>query len=85
MADLNRIKKELKDCNKDPDVSGIKAELVSNDNYLNWTGTIKGPIDTVYTGGFFKIEITLPNDYPFVPPKVCHLLRSMPSKFILLF
>ena len=68
--DLNRIKKELKDCNKDPDVSGIKASLVADTDYLHWTGTIKGPIDTPYQGGVFVIDITLPNDYPFVPPKV---------------
>jgi len=68
--DLNRIKKELKDCNKDPDVSGIKASLVADTDYLHWTGTIKGPIDTPYQGGVFVIDITLPNDYPFVPPKM---------------
>lgn len=67
--DLNRIKKELKDCNKDPDISGIKAELVGED-HLHWTGTLKGPIDTPYAGGVFTVDIVLPNDYPFVPPKM---------------
>ncbi|KOO26486.1 ubiquitin conjugating enzyme [Chrysochromulina tobinii] len=69
-VDLNRVKKELKDCNKDPETSGIKAELVHEDDYLHWKGTIKGPITTPYEGGIFDVDILLPNDYPFVPPKM---------------
>lgn len=76
-VDLNRVKKELKDCNKDPETSGIKAELVHEDDYLHWKGTIKGPITTPYEGGIFDVDILLPNDYPFVPPKVCRLGRSV--------
>mmetsp|Transcript_54083 Transcript_54083/g.139693 ORF Transcript_54083/g.139693 Transcript_54083/m.139693 type:complete len:199 (-) Transcript_54083:521-1117(-) len=68
--DLNRIKKELKDCNKDPEVSGIKAELVQAEEFLHWKGTLKGPIDTPYMNGVFEVDIHLPNDYPFVPPKM---------------
>jgi ubiquitin-conjugating enzyme (huntingtin interacting protein 2) len=31
---------------------------------------IKGPVGTPYEGGIFKVDIQLPSDYPFVPPKV---------------
>ena len=46
------------------------AQLVSEDNYLHWKGEICGPVGTPYEGGKFAIDITLPSDYPFVPPKV---------------
>jgi len=69
-TDVNRIKKELKDCNKDTNTSGIMAQLVSDDNYLHWKGEILGPVGTPYEGGKFAIDITLPSDYPFVPPKM---------------
>lgn len=33
-------------------------------------GTIKGPKDTAYDGGVFKVSITIPTAYPFEPPKM---------------
>eukprot|EP00962_Isochrysis_galbana_P001556 scaffold402_cov96-Isochrysis_galbana.AAC.3 len=39
-------------------------------NLLHWAGMIKGPVGTPYEGGIFKVDIQLPSDYPFVPPKV---------------
>jgi len=74
-VDLRRAKKELEGCNKDPETSGIKAELVTENDYLHLKGTIQGPIQTPYEGGVFDIDITLPSDYPFEPPKVCRLGR----------
>jgi len=70
MADLNRIKKELRDCTKDTETSGLHVELVDESNLLHWKGRIKGPVGTPYEGGQFQIDIVLPSDYPFVPPKM---------------
>ncbi|KAI9143790.1 ubiquitin-conjugating enzyme/RWD-like protein, partial [Paraphysoderma sedebokerense] len=42
----------------------------SDDNLLEWTGTIIGPANTPYAGGLYKIDIDFPADYPFKPPKV---------------
>lgn len=39
-------------------------------NLMHWKGTLKGPTGTPYEGGIFKIDIQLPPDYPFVPPKM---------------
>lgn len=67
--DINRVKKELKDCNKDED-SGISVSLEDESNLLHWKGQISGPKGTVYEGGKFAIDIKLPGEYPFVPPKM---------------
>jgi ubiquitin-conjugating enzyme (huntingtin interacting protein 2) len=33
-------------------------------------GTIKGPDATPYDGGTFVVDIVIPEDYPFEPPKM---------------
>ena len=47
----------------------IKVELV-NDNFTELRGEIGGPPDTPYEGGLFKLEIRIPETYPFNPPQV---------------
>merc|ERR1712154_652754 len=36
----------------------------------HWTGYIKGPKDSVYDGGTFAVDIKIPSEYPFEPPKM---------------
>ena len=43
---------------------------LKNDMYNELEGTIAGPPDTPYAGGTFKLEIKIPETYPFNPPKV---------------
>lgn len=59
MIDFGRVQKELQECSKDIEASGIKINPVS-DNLVHLTGTIPGPIGTPYEGGTFHIDITLP-------------------------
>lgn len=61
---------ELKDCGKDPETSGLSVKLKNEDELTEWSATIKGPVGTPYEGGEFTVDIKLPSDYPFVPPKV---------------
>ena len=61
---------ELRDCQKDKDTSGLEVRVLDEANLMHWKGTLKGPTGTPYEGGVFKIDIQLPADYPFVPPKV---------------
>nr|GME05228.1 ubiquitin-conjugating enzyme E2 27 [Ipomoea batatas]GME05543.1 ubiquitin-conjugating enzyme E2 27 [Ipomoea batatas] len=69
MVDLGRVQKELQECNRDVQVSGIKVSP-RGDSLTHLSGTIPGPIGTPYEGGTFKIDITLPDGYPFEPPKM---------------
>ena len=47
----------------------VEAKVV-NDDIRHWKGKIFGPDDTPYFGGIFIIDITIPPDYPFKPPKM---------------
>ena len=64
---------ELRDCRKDKETSGLEVTLPDESNLMHWKGSLKGPQGTPYEGGVFVVDIQLPPDYPFVPPKVCAL------------
>jgi ubiquitin-protein ligase len=69
MAAQIRLKREIENINKN--VQDIFS-LVSFENNPNGTftliGTLKGPGDTPYEYGEFKIEMVFPAKYPFDPP-----------------
>lgn len=63
-----RVVKEIDEVRKDTAAGITINQDDSNKNHL--TGTIIGPDDTPYTGGKFVVDITIPGDYPFSPPKM---------------
>jgi len=68
---MKRVRKEYREVMDQVDTSGanIKVEMV-NDNWNFLLGEIIGPPDTPYFGGIFKLEIRIPDMYPFSPPNV---------------
>jgi ubiquitin-conjugating enzyme (huntingtin interacting protein 2) len=62
------LNKELADIMQDEDNSSIKARLKDAADFRNLIGTFPGPPDTVYAGGHFEVDITIPDQYPFKPP-----------------
>lgn len=70
MANPNgRLLKELKEVGKE-DTSGVKALPVVEGNMTHLHGTIEGPSGTPYDGGVYEIDIKIPKQYPFEPPKM---------------
>ena len=65
-----RLSKELSEVGRDDATSGVKAVPVRPDNLRVLIGTIKGPEGTPYEGGIFQIDIDIPKQYPFEPPKM---------------
>jgi ubiquitin-protein ligase len=68
-AASGRLVKELKECGKE-DTSGVQAILVDAANIRHLKGNIKGPEGSVYDGGIFYVDILIPPQYPFEPPKM---------------
>ncbi|KAL9258169.1 Ubiquitin-conjugating enzyme E2 27-like protein [Drosera capensis] len=69
MLDPARVQKELHELRKDATVTGITVKP-AGDTLAHLVGSIAGPIDTPYDGGTFLIDIVLPDQYPYEPPKM---------------
>ncbi|KAG5637339.1 hypothetical protein H0H81_004895 [Sphagnurus paluster] len=59
---LKRIHREVADLKKEDLGSIVLAP--SDDNIYLWKGSIPGPEGSVYEGGIFNFEVSLPTDYP---------------------
>jgi ubiquitin-conjugating enzyme (huntingtin interacting protein 2) len=68
MPDLKRIEREVRQCAKDSNTT-VRVEPI-NDNLCHLLGHFSGPKDTCYEGGEFVIDIVIPEEYPFAPPKM---------------
>jgi len=64
-----RIQREIKDLSNLSKDMLIGAEIYQG-NLMHLKGFVKGPQGTPYEGGHFVIDIVLPDDYPFAPPKM---------------
>ena len=75
MASSNgRLKKELSEVGKN-DTSGVNAKPIDPNNLRHLKGTLTGPQGTVYEGGVFEIDIIIPKQYPFEPPKMKYITK----------
>lgn len=68
-----RVPKEFSKIKKDEknnDTLSVYLKNPANNDYSHWKACIKGPSDTPYEGGLFTIDIIIPSQYPFAPPKM---------------
>jgi len=65
-----RVKREIQSIKSSgTNDAALSLELV-DDNLEHLRGTIAGPEGTPYEGGIFELNIQIPQQYPFQPPKV---------------
>ena len=66
-----RIQRELETIAQADDSSaGVGVELKNSNDPTALTGYLNGPMDTPYEGGKFIVDIQIPKEYPFAPPKM---------------
>ncbi|KAG5510951.1 hypothetical protein JKF63_06452 [Porcisia hertigi] len=41
----------------------------------SWLATLKGPPDTPFEGGSYRLVLSIPHDYPLVPPKAAFVTK----------
>ncbi|CCD22274.1 E2 ubiquitin-conjugating protein UBC1 NDAI_0A01160 [Naumovozyma dairenensis CBS 421] len=69
MSRAKRIMKELQAVKDDP-TAKIGLEFVNESDIHHLKGSFFGPPGTPYEGGQFIIDIEVPMEYPFKPPKM---------------
>uniref|UniRef100_A0A1I8A965 E2 ubiquitin-conjugating enzyme n=1 Tax=Steinernema glaseri TaxID=37863 RepID=A0A1I8A965_9BILA len=78
MANLSyaRLQRECKECITNAELlgSGISIEML-DESFTKLKGQIRGPSDCPYENGEFQLDIEIPKDYPFSPPKVKFITR----------
>lgn len=67
--ELKRLEKELQDIRALSTDSTVTADSVDGD-LTHWKGCMRGPEGTPYSGGRFSIDVEIPADYPYTPPKM---------------
>lgn len=66
-----RVQREFHDMAADEDSLRDQYFIESKEsNILKLNGYVIGPPDTPYEGGRFYLEMDIPTNYPFLPPKV---------------
>jgi peroxin-4 len=73
MVSRNRLNKELMELSRSKDKDLILEPV--DDNLFHWHGLIRGPPDTSYEKGWFKLNFQIDQNYPINPPKVCFLTK----------
>lgn len=68
-AILTRLKKELNNLVETP-VCNSDVTLEKEDDIRTWIVIMKGPPESPYENGNFKLKFTFPDNYPFKPPEV---------------
>eukprot|EP00440_Ansanella_granifera_P039907 gb/GFBE01043282.1/.p1 GENE.gb/GFBE01043282.1/~~gb/GFBE01043282.1/.p1 ORF type:complete len:204 (+),score=44.65 gb/GFBE01043282.1/:1-612(+) len=64
-----RLEKELQDIRALGESSQVNADTINGD-LQHWKAVLKGPDGTPYAGGVFNINVEIPPDYPYNPPKM---------------
>eukprot|EP00735_Rhodelphis_limneticus_P006585 TRINITY_DN19005_c0_g1::TRINITY_DN19005_c0_g1_i1::g.21589::m.21589 TRINITY_DN19005_c0_g1::TRINITY_DN19005_c0_g1_i1::g.21589 ORF type:complete len:195 (+),score=13.12,sp/Q9FI61/UBC27_ARATH/55.79/2e-68,UQ_con/PF00179.21/1.8e-44,UBA/PF00627.26/1.5e+04,UBA/PF00627.26/2.2e-07,Prok-E2_B/PF14461.1/7.5e-07,RWD/PF05773.17/0.0051 TRINITY_DN19005_c0_g1_i1:85-669(+) len=67
---LRRVLRDLKEAAEEASTSQVSCRALSEGRLDNLEGRLEGPKDTPYEGGTFVLDIIIPENYPFDPPKV---------------
>lgn len=70
-SNLRRIQNEVKSLeNNTAEYEKMFSVNMVEDDMYHWHAILYGPPDSLYHGYNFKLDIVLPSDYPYSPPRV---------------
>ena len=69
---LRRLQREMQDM-RHPNINCTAGPI--GEDMFHWAATLIGPPNSPYEGGVFSLDITVPQDYPFKPPKIVFLTK----------
>lgn len=64
---IRRLRMEMEEL-RHPNINCTAAPI--GEDLFHWAATLLGPTNSPYEGGVFSLDIVLPQDYPFKPPKI---------------
>ena len=69
MNSLKRLHRDMNQLRNNP-LEGIEAMLIDEKDFYEWVAYIKGPDNTCWEGGIFKLSLKFGNNYPTNAPSV---------------
>ncbi|CAD5214023.1 unnamed protein product [Bursaphelenchus okinawaensis] len=76
MSCMKRVQREVRELASSKDLAqgGVTVEVVEG-NLLHLNGYMRGPADSPYHGACLQVDIQIPENYPFAPPKCKFVTR----------
>ncbi|KAI8583068.1 hypothetical protein K450DRAFT_224063 [Umbelopsis ramanniana AG] len=74
MSNMKRVQKEILAIEQDKEAH-IEVILPEDGSMNHMTAKISGPVNTPYEGGLFTVDVSVPPEYPFLPPKMKFVSR----------
>lgn len=74
-ASRSRLFKEYKEVLREATADSEIRLICDENNIYKWAAYIKGPDDTPYVNGSFQLSLSVPEQYPLVPPTVKFVTR----------
>ncbi|KAF2750198.1 hypothetical protein M011DRAFT_464971 [Sporormia fimetaria CBS 119925] len=75
MSRARRITKEIAEIKADSQAGIVVDPAGGGDDLTHLIGQFRGPPETPYEGGTFRVDISIPPEYPFRPPIMKFLTR----------
>lgn len=78
---VHRLIKDIKEVHADADLAAQGIHYEHNmDNFMEGHAMLVGPADTPYANGLFFFHFKYPEDYPYAPPVLKFLSRSVNNR-----
>ena len=78
---VHRLIKDIKEVHADADLAAQGIHYEHNmDNFMEGHAMLVGPADTPYANGLFFFHFKYPEDYPYAPPTLKFLSRSVNNR-----